>query len=192
MFPVEAFRNTLGKAVAVFERHAIRFHLTGGLTSVIYGEPRMTQDIDIVIDNHAIDACLESFISSLNESDFIFDVNAIRHAVKQRGMFQLFDNMEALKLDIYPRELIAGELNRSQVIEVFDGMQLPVASRADAAASKLVWISKGSHKSRRDLRQIYYRARLDKDRELIRELAVQLGLVALLDEVLGEPDEILD
>ena len=50
MFPVEAFRDTLRKAVALFERHAIRFHLTGGLTSVLYGEPRMTQDIDIVIE----------------------------------------------------------------------------------------------------------------------------------------------
>jgi hypothetical protein len=152
MFPVEAFRDTLSKAAAIFRQHAIRFHLTGGLTSVVYGEPRMTQDIDIVIDNQAIATQLDSFISSLDASDFLFDAQAIRHAVEQRGMFQLFDNTEALKLDIYPRELIEGELNRSQVIEVFDGMQLPVASRADAAASKLVWVSKGSHKSRRDLK----------------------------------------
>ena len=69
-------------------------------------------------------------------------------------MFQLLDNVEALKLDIYPRELIAGELDRSCLVEVFAGVEFPVASRADVA-SKLVWISKGSHKSRRDLRQIY-------------------------------------
>lgn len=54
MFPVEAFRNTLVKAVAILERYSIRFHLTGGITSVLYGEPRMTQDIDIVIDNRVI------------------------------------------------------------------------------------------------------------------------------------------
>lgn len=191
MFPIEAFRNTLRKAIAVFGRHAIRFHLTGGLTSVLYGEPRMTQDIDIVIDNQAIATQLESFISSLDKSDFLFDVQAIRQAVERGGMFQLFDNAEALKLDIYPRELIAGELNRSQVMEVFDGMQVPVASRADAAASKLVWISKGSHKSRRDLRQIY-RTGLDADRNLIRDLAAQFGLETLLDEVLDESDEIRD
>ncbi|MCB9925407.1 MAG: nucleotidyl transferase AbiEii/AbiGii toxin family protein [Planctomycetaceae bacterium] len=189
MFPVEAFRDTLSKAAAIFRQHAIRFHLTGGLTSVVYGEPRMTQDIDIVIDNQAIATQLDSFISSLDTSDFLFDAQAIRHAVEQRGMFQLFDNTEALKLDIYPRELIEGELNRSQVIEVFDGMQLPVASRADAAASKLVWVSKGSHKSRRDLRHIY-RTGMDADRNLVRNLAAQLGLELLLDEVLSESDEI--
>lgn len=92
MFPVEAFRDTLGRAVAIFRQHAIRFHLTGGLTSVLDGEPRMTQGIDIVIDNLAIATQLDSFISTLDASDFLFDAKAIRHAVEQCGMFQLFDN----------------------------------------------------------------------------------------------------
>jgi len=39
MFPIDAFRNTLTKAVAIFKRHGVRFHLTGGLTSVLYDEP---------------------------------------------------------------------------------------------------------------------------------------------------------
>ena len=51
MFPTSAFRETLGKAVRIFRQHDIRFHLTGGVASVFYGEPRLTQDIDIVIDN---------------------------------------------------------------------------------------------------------------------------------------------
>ena len=52
-------------------------------------------------------------------------------------MFQLFDMSEALKIDVYPRELVPGELDRSTLLEVFEGMPLPVASRSDAAASKL-------------------------------------------------------
>ena len=83
MFPVEAFRDTLSKAAAIFRQHAIRFHLTGGLTSVVYGEPRMTQDIDIVIDNQAVATQLDFFISSLDASDFLFDAQTIRDAVEQ-------------------------------------------------------------------------------------------------------------
>ncbi len=191
MFPIDAFRATLGKAVAIFERHAIRFHLTGGITTVVYGEPRMTQDIDIVIDNQAVARGLDVFIASLDESDFMYDAASVRRAVEQKGMFQLFDTTEALKLDVYPRELISGELDRSELVEVFDGMELPIASRADAAASKLIWIHKGSHKSRRDLRQMYRTGR-DSDRASIRDLARQLGLESLLEEVLGESDEIRD
>lgn len=32
-------------------------------------------------------------------------------AVDQKQMFQLLDSQEALKLDVYPRELIPGELD---------------------------------------------------------------------------------
>ena len=189
MFPIDAFRSTLGKAVRIFQRFEIRFHLTGGIASVYYGEPRLTQDIDIVIDNARVAAALDSFLESLDASDFIFDPNSLREAVASQGMFQLLDGVESLKLDIYPRELIPGELNRSVLREVFEDEELPMASCADVAASKLVWISKGSHKCRRDVRQIF-RVASEADRRLIEELAEQLSLVPLLVEVFGEPDEI--
>lgn len=189
MFPIDAFRSTLGKAVGIFRQHRIAFHLTGGITSVFYGEPRMTQDIDIVIDNEATSRRLEAFLASLAESDFIFEEVSVRKAVADRGRFQLLDSVESLKLDIYPRELIPGELGRSVPAEVFENERLPIASRADAALSKLVWIDKGSQKSRRDLRQIF-RTASPTDRELIRQLADQLQLGALLSEVLDEPDDL--
>lgn len=66
---------------------------------------------------------------------------------------------------------------------------MPVVSRADAAAAKLIWISKGSHKSRRDLRQIY-RNSSAPDCQRIRDLAQQLQLERLLVEVLVESDEV--
>ena len=80
-------------------------------------------------------------------------------------------------------------MGRSVRLEVFEGVFLPVASRPDAAASKLVWVSKGSHKSRRDLRQLWRRATPD-ERSLVERLAHGLNLESLLLEVLAEPDEI--
>ena len=78
-----------------------------------YGEPRMTQDIDIVISNEAVTGCLDLFLESLSQSDFIKNDQAIRNAVASKGLFQLLDDIELLKLDIYPRELVEGELQRS-------------------------------------------------------------------------------
>lgn len=189
MFPAEIFRNTLSRLLEILTRHRVRFHLTGGITSVAYGEPRMTQDIDIVVDNPSLAASLDAFIVAAEQAGFMFDADAARRGVAEKAMFQLFDMTEALKIDIYPREMIPGELNRSASLEVFEGMLIPVVSRPDAAASKLAWASKGSHKSRRDLRQIVRRMpRAERD-ELDR-LAGLLGLDALLAEILGEPDEI--
>jgi len=189
MFPVDAFRSTVGKAVSLFRALEIPFHLTGGITSVYYGEPRMTQDIDIVVGNDRLSAELESFIGLLDSSDFIYDAESISTAVAERGMFQLLDSFESLKLDIYPRELIPGELKRSMMAEVFEGEKLPIASRIDSAVSKLVWISKGSHKSRRDFRQIY-RLASPTEQGQVQELVDQLGLKDLMNDVLGESDEI--
>ena len=74
-------------------------------------------------------------------------------------------------------------------LEIFAGTLLPVVCRADAAASRLVWISKGSHKSRRDLRAIHRNANEAQQAD-IAHLAKTLGLDGLLTEVLGEQDEI--
>ncbi len=189
MFPVDTFEKTVAKLVAILTRHEIRFHLTGGLTSTAYGEPRMTQDIDIVIDPDQTRRTVDDFLESLADSDFIYSESSVRQAVREGGMFQLLDRHEALKLDLYPRELIEGELSRSESLEIFEGTMLPVVSRVDAAGSKLVWISKGSHKSRRDLRAIHRNATRPQQTQ-IASLAEKLGLTDLLAKVLAEPNEI--
>ena len=189
MFPVEIFQATLYKLTTVLDKHRIRYHLTGGLTGTAYGEPRMTQDIDVVVDPSRILAVLDDFVNSLATSDFMFHEPSVRRGVQKQGLFQLLDKRESLKLDVYPRELIPGELDRSVLIEIFKGKFLPVVSRVDAVASKLVWISKGSHKSRRDVRAMVRNAKSAEVAQ-IRDVANRLNLSKLLDTVLSEPDEI--
>ena len=191
MFPIESFKNSLLKLVEILNRQEIPFHLTGGIAGVAYGEPRLTQDIDIVIQNATSVAKLESLITELTDSEFVFTEATVRSAIGNKGMFQLFDSVESLKLDIYPREMIEGELSRSQELEIFETVRLPVASRLDAAISKLIWSSKGSYKSRRDFRQIFIRSS-EAENEKVRAMANKLGLEDLLDEVIAESDEITD
>lgn len=96
MFTADTFRKTLQKLIALLKIHDIKFHLTGGVTNIAYGEPRMTQDIDIVIDNQFLNRNLTAFIQSLNGSDFLFDEAAVHQAVKDKRIFQLLDSVEAL------------------------------------------------------------------------------------------------
>jgi len=149
----------------------------------------MTQDIDIVIDPAKTKLKVDALIDSLSDSDFLFSEKTVRQAINDGGLFQLLDQRECLKLDLYPREMIPGELDRSVSIEIFAGESLPVVSRIDAAASKLVWISKGSHKSRRDLRAIYRDASAD-EQQAIKNWANRLGHATLFAEVIQESDEL--
>ncbi len=189
MFPVEAFERTILKFVAIAEAIDLRFHLTGGSISSAYGEPRLTQDIDIVVAPEIAKRRVDDLVRHLASSDFLFTEVAVRQAIQVGDLFQLLDKSESLKLDIYPRELIPGELQRSQTLELFEGIFLPVVSRTDAALSKLIWISKGSHRSRRDLRSIFLGC--DERQQIqVRSEASNLGLITLLDDVLAEIDEI--
>lgn len=189
MFPVEAFRSTLLKLANILRDNGIRFHLTGGVTGAAYGEPRMTQDLDLVVDPDQAKRKLEELLVRFKESDFLFAEDAIRRSVACGDLFQLLDVKECLKLDVDPREMIPGELDRTEQLEIFQGLFMPVVSRVDAAASKLVWINKGSHKSRRDLRAIYRGCNADQKRAVEKQ-AEQLGLRDMLSQVLTEPDEL--
>lgn len=129
MFPVEAFERTIAKFVAIAESIGLPFHLTGGSISSAYGEPRLTQDIDIGVSPVVVKKRLEDLIARLSVSDFLFTENVVRQSIQSGDLFQLLDKTESLKLDIYPRELIPGELQRSQSMELFVGVFLPVVSR---------------------------------------------------------------
>ena len=189
MFPTEGFQPTLSKLTAVLDRLQIRYHLTGGIATIAYGEPRMTQDVDLVLDRDRVLAVEDEFLGALARAGFHFGEPAARQAIASRQMFQLLDVDQVIKLDLYVRCLIPGELDRSVRTEIFPGVELPVASRADAALSKLVWVRRGSPRSRRDLRRILAGATRDELRAVERT-AGELGLADLLAEVLDEPDEI--
>lgn len=191
MFNPEAFFPVLEKIARVLDDCGIRYHLTGGLVAVFYAEPRLTQDADLVVDPVQLQTHLDQFLEALKRLNYLADEEWIRAAASRGRMFQLLDTQESLKIDVYPRELVPGALDRSTQINFTPDLNFPIASRPDLIASKLVWISKGSHKSRRDVKILMRRA-ADDEAELARKFAEDLDLAELLDEVLAEPDEIED
>jgi hypothetical protein len=189
VLPHEGFRPTLSKLVAVLDRFRIRFHLTGGVTSIAYGEPRMTQDLDLVLDPDRVVAVQDDLLSALSEAGLQFSERTARRAIEARKMFQALDVEHVVKVDLYVRCLIPGELDRSVRVELFPGVTMPIVARTDAALSKLIWIHHGSHRSRRDLRGILADA-APEEIATVRHFAGEMDLLGLLDAVLGEADEI--
>ena len=187
MLPAEGFQRTLLKLVAVLDRSRIRFHLTGGITSVAYGEPRMTQDLDLVLDRDRILSVEKEFLSALPAAGFYFVEETAHEAIESRGMFQLLDIDQAIKLDLYVRCLIPGELDRSVRTELFPGVILPIVARTDAALSKLIWIEHGSHRSRRDLRRILAGATPD-ERSTVQRVAREQREPRVVDRRDGHVD----
>ena len=189
MFPPEAFQSLLEELARLLDSSGVRFAITGGLVSAYYSEPRFTQDVDILVDRQQFCSAWQSLTSDLRAAGYVFDMNAVSQAVQSGRPFQLIHGRECLKLDVYPRELVPGELGRAVRVELFSGVRLPIVAPADLAISKLIWVSRGSHKNRRDFRQLMCRIPAD-DVNTVREFAAAQSLVMLYDEVIAEPDEI--
>ena len=189
MFPLLEFRSALERIVSILEGLEVKFLVTGGAAAIGYGEPRTTQVFDLVVPADSLKAQLAAFLQQAQGQRFLFDDRSVRAAVEAGRPFQMLDLDSAMKFDLYPRELVPGELGRAVQIELMPGFVLPVASLPDLVVSKLIWIRHGSHKSRRDVRQILRRAD-DDESNAIRERVGLMNLASLLEEVLSESDEI--
>ena len=78
------------------------YMITGAVASIIYGEPRLTNDIDLVIDMNADDA--ETFAEAFPIEDFYCpppEVIRLEIGRSQRGHFNLIHHETAFKADIY-------------------------------------------------------------------------------------------
>ena len=174
---------TLTDVVEILNIRGFKFHLTGGLASSFYGEPRFTQDIDVVI-RVAAGASLDRLIQDLSQK-FIVDGAAIEDAVRRQAVFQALHGRTMIKVDFHVGEAIHGELDRSHSVEILAGVMAPLVSREDAILSKLIWVSEGSGKSRRDAKMML-RGNGEIDFAYLRVQAAQLGVEGILKEVTEE------
>jgi len=176
-------KSTLTDVVTILAVRRIKFHLTGGFASSFYGEPRFTQDIDIVI-RISLGTSLDQLLSDLAEK-FIIDPIAIEDAVQRKGIFQALHEDTMIKVDFHVGEAIEGELERSQSEEVLPGVLVPLVSKEDAILSKLIWVSKGSYKSKQDIKMMLKR-RGDIDLTYLGNQAAKLGVQNILSELRAE------
>jgi hypothetical protein len=76
----------LRTVVTRLEGAGFAYMLSGSLALGYYGHPRMTRDIDIVLDLTAADI---PAVVALFERDFYCDADAVRRAVESRRMVNL-------------------------------------------------------------------------------------------------------
>jgi len=170
--------------LSVLQPYSAKFFITGGLVATYYGEPRFTQDIDIVIDPEMSPSWTTEFLESLS-GRFIVDEVSAKKAISERKMFQILHEETFLKIDIYLTEVVPGSFSRLKTVELLPNIQAPIPSITDAILFKLLWIKKGSHKSRRDAWFMIKRLTPVERTELFTR-ADEHGLADLLATIEGE------
>ncbi len=132
----------------------LSYMITGSIAAGLYGQPRMTRDIDLVVALHPPHARL---LAELLGSEFVCDVETIREAIAARRMFSVVHREALQKVDFivrHDREYEREKFVRRRRIDV-DEQPMWVISPEDLVLSKLVWAKDSrSELQFRDVRNI--------------------------------------
>jgi hypothetical protein len=167
----------------------VSYMITGSIAGILYAEPRMTHDVDIVIDLPA--SKVGDFVRAFPLEHFYCppeEVLAIEVKRRHRGHCNVIDHDTGFKADIYIAydELHRWALSRVRRLEV-DTVTLPVAPPEYVMIRKLEYLREGgSDKHVRDLRSMLEVSGDQLDREFLAGEITKRGLDATWVRVTAE------
>ena len=168
--------------VSRLESAGIPYMMTGSMAMSIYAVPRMTRDVDFVIECTPDDA---SRIAEVFQVDCYIDEASVRTAARERSTFNVIHNEWITKADFIVRkdeEYRKVEFGRRQSIDI-GGVNVFVVKPEDLILSKLSWSMNGSSELQlRDAASICAgTAKLDW--QYLTKWAAILGVAGLLERV---------
>lgn len=165
------------------DKARVEYMLTGSMAMNYYAQPRMTRDIDIVVELEESDA---GRLTSSFEPEYFVPEDALRTALRERGMFNLLHLESVVKVDLIVRKQVPyrqTEFARRVRVEL-PGFTAWLVSREDLILSKLAWAKNSeSELQMRDVRNLLSS---EVDMGYLRQWAPTLGVSELLDDGLRE------
>jgi hypothetical protein len=122
----------------------IPYLVSGSVASMYYGEPRLTHDVDLVVDIK-LDQAL-SLVNPLGERFYISE-EGIKDALEHQTMFNVIHNDTGLKIDFWI--LTNSKFDESRfarrIAHKIEGKSYYFSSLEDTILIKLVWFKKSGH-----------------------------------------------
>jgi hypothetical protein len=175
---LEALKIVTGR----LEAAGIGYMVTGSMAVNYYAVPRMTRDIDLVIDVSPENA---ETVVALFRDDFYLEPDAVRGAIAARATFNLIHTALLVKIDFIVRresEYRQEEFRRRRRVTI-DDQPIFVVAPEDLVISKLDWARDSrSEVQLADVRNLL-RSAPGLDRSYLTHWTERLGLGALYREV---------
>lgn len=181
----------LRTAVAALERLELRYFVTGSMATIFYGEPRFTNDIDIVVDLPP--SRIADFCAAFPAPEFYLSEESVRRAVARRGQFNVIHPTSGLKVDVMiPAESAfdRGRFTRRNRLRPAPGFDAFFASIEDVILKKLEYYREGgSDKHLRDIASMLKVSGATVDRQYLEEWSERLAVADLWHAVRGRVGE---
>jgi hypothetical protein len=91
--------QVFGTVIDVLEAVDARYAIWGGLAVLAFGEPRFTQDMDVLLRGDSL--VIGPFLRRLYELHFYADTAVVQNAVIGGGFFNVIHEHYAIKVDFY-------------------------------------------------------------------------------------------
>ena len=160
------------------ETPSIPYFIVGSFASAIYGEPRFTYDIDVVID--LVETDVHKIVQTFAPPDFYLSADSIRLAIRDRFQFNVLHTESGNKIDFILSR--ADEWGRSQMARRQRLLVLPdregfVAAPEDVILGKLLYYTEGqSDKHLRDVLGVLVTQKEKIDRTYLEAWVTRLTL----------------
>lgn len=179
------------RVTKLFEDSGIEYFVGGSVASTIHGEPRFTQDVDLVVRLEAHH--IPGLQANLGE-DFYSSEVALREAVDRRSCANLIHISTGFKIDLMisrERPFEYSRFERKQRIQDQESA-FWVSCPEDTVLVKLEWYRDGGEVSERQWRdvQTVLMAQENLDLKYLSRWAAELEIVDLLERSLSDAGHI--
>lgn len=159
----------------------IGYMISGSIAYMFYATPRMTRDIDIIIDISINDI---NKIYNTFKDDFYIDKQMILEAIQLHSMFNIIHFETSVKIDFIIRkdeEFRLLEFKRKQK-KIIDDLEIFVTTIEDLIISKLYWAKDSL--SEMQLRDVKNLLKNEIDSDYVAKWCKKLNITHIFEKVL--------
>jgi hypothetical protein len=172
--------------VDALERIGLRYFVTGSMATIFFGEPRFTNDIDIVVDLPADK--IAQICAAFPSPDFYLSEDTVRRAVSRRGQFNIIHPTSGLKVDMMiPADspFNRSRFARAKKIRPAPDFDATFSSAEDVILKKMeAYREGGSEKHLRDIAGVLKISGVHLDYGYLEDWADRLGTARVLTKIL--------
>lgn len=143
----------LRHVVGALQGAGVSYLVTGSTATIYYGEPRFTNDLDVVVQLGAEQ--VEKVVGAFPPEEFYVSEEAVRRALRTRGQFNVIHPRSGLKVDFVVAEgspFDRSRFARRRRVRVAHDLEADFAAPEDVILKKLVFHREGgSDKHLRDV-----------------------------------------
>ena len=171
--------------IAALDEIGIEYFITGSVASISYGEPRFTNDVDVIA-NIKVSHVKEIFEKFSTEQFYLSEI-AIMEAIQHRSQFNIIHGASGFKIDVIVLQRNPFDQSRMKRVRdevIYNDLPVKISSPEDVILMKMKYYQEGeSEKHVRDIHGVLSQRYDSLDLDYINEWSERLGVTEIWKKI---------